>query len=83
MGWWKVWNFVHWVPWINTISSIKTHIHEGDIDYAVTAQSCSKLLYVGYPCDPLELKKGLFKGGILVKVFNIVFQNISCNNIVP
>ena len=66
MGWWKVWNFVCWVPWLNIISSIRTHIHGGDIDYAVTTQSWPNFLYAGYSCDPLDLKKGLFKSKILV-----------------
>ena len=61
------------VTWLNTISSIKICIREGDIDYAVTAQSWPNFLYAGYSCDPLDLKKGLFKSKILVKVFNIVF----------
>ena len=61
------------VPWLNTISSIKIRIREGDIDYAVTAQLWLNFLYVGYSCDPLDLEKGLFKSEILVKVFNIVF----------
>ena len=74
MGWWKVRNFVHGVPWLNIVSSIRTRIREGDIDYAVTAQSWPNFLYVGYSCDPLDLEKGLFKSEILVKVFNIIFH---------
>ena len=80
MGWWKGWIFFHWVPQLNTIFSIKTHIRDGDIDYAVTAQSWLNFLYTGYSCNPLDLEKGLFKSKILVKVFNIVFQNMFFDN---
>ena len=50
------------------IFSVRTHIREGNTNFAITAQSWPTFCYASCICDVDNIEKGLFRSSLLIKV---------------
>lgn len=55
----------------HAMSSVRSYIREGHVNYSVTAHSWPNFCYLNFVCDTNDIEKGLWKSPLLVKVHTI------------